>query len=58
MRATVDTDQLEAKVKGMYRHVAQEPGGQFHFELGAPVALRVGYDPDRSISLLATKTTS
>jgi len=44
---TVDKDQLEAKVKDMYRHVAQEPHGQFHFELGEQVALRVGYDPDR-----------
>jgi arsenite methyltransferase len=47
MTATVDTDQLEAKVKEMYRHVAQRPGDRFHFELGAPVALRAGYDPAR-----------
>lgn len=46
MTATVDTEQLEAKVKDMYRHVAQQPHDAFHFELGAPVALRVGYDPD------------
>jgi arsenite methyltransferase len=44
---TVDTQQLEAKVKDMYRHVAEEPSGAFHFELGAPVALRVGYAADR-----------
>ena len=43
MTATVDTGQLEAKVKDMYRHVAQQPGDRFHFELGAPVALRAGY---------------
>jgi arsenite methyltransferase len=47
MTATVDTEELEARVKDMYRHVAQRPGDRFHFELGAPVALRVGYDPDR-----------
>jgi ubiquinone/menaquinone biosynthesis C-methylase UbiE len=47
MTATVDTEQLEAKVKDMYRHVAQQPGDRFHFELGAPVALRAGYDADR-----------
>lgn len=47
MTATVDKDQLEAKVKDMYRHVAQEPHGKFHFELGEQVALRVGYEPDR-----------
>jgi len=46
MTATVDTEELEAKVKNMYRHVAQQPHDTFHFELGAPVALRVGYDAD------------
>lgn len=44
MSATVDTEELEAKVKDMYRHVAQQPHDAFHFELGAPVALRLGYD--------------
>ncbi|MDQ3664108.1 MAG: methyltransferase domain-containing protein [Actinomycetota bacterium] len=47
MTAAVDTDQLEAKVKDMYRHVAQRPAGPFHFELGEHVALRVGYAVDR-----------
>ncbi len=47
MTVTVNTEELEAKVKDMYRHVAQQPQGGFHFELGAPVALRAGYDPDR-----------
>ena len=47
MTATVNTEQLEAKVKDMYRHVAQQPQDRFHFELGAPVALRAGYDADR-----------
>jgi ubiquinone/menaquinone biosynthesis C-methylase UbiE len=47
MTATVDTDQLETKVKDMYRHVARSPGDRFHFELGAPVALRAGYDAAR-----------
>jgi len=47
MTVTVDKDELEAKVKDMYRHVAQEPHGTFHFELGEQVALRVGYEPDR-----------
>jgi arsenite methyltransferase len=47
MTVTVDTGELEAKVKDMYRHVAQQPQDRFHFELGAPVALRVGYDADR-----------
>lgn len=51
MTATVDTEQLEAKVKEMYRNVAQNPHAGFHFELGAPVALRVGYDADRLATL-------
>jgi len=44
---TVDVAEVEAKVKEMYRHVAQEPGGAFHFELGEKVATRVGYPSDR-----------
>jgi hypothetical protein len=47
MVATVDAVELETKVKEMYRHVAQEPGGDYHFELGERLALRVGYDADR-----------
>lgn len=47
MTVTVDQEQLESKVKDMYRHVAQEPHGQFHFELGEQVAMRAGYEPDR-----------
>jgi ubiquinone/menaquinone biosynthesis C-methylase UbiE len=47
MTARVNTEELEAKVKDMYRQVAQQPWDRFHFELGAPVALRVGYDADR-----------
>jgi arsenite methyltransferase len=42
MVATVDTAELEAKVKDMYRQVAQEPSGNYHFELGETLALRVG----------------
>ena len=41
---TVDVRELEAKVKAMYRQVAETPGGRFHFELGRPVAHRLGYD--------------
>ena len=53
MTVTVDTQALEAKVKDMYRHVAQHPHDRFHFELGVPVALRVGYDADRLTDLPA-----
>lgn len=41
--ATVDTAQLEAKVKDVYRRVALEPHGSYHFELGRRLAERLGY---------------
>jgi arsenite methyltransferase len=47
MTIMVNTEELEAKVKTMYRHVAEAPHERYHFELGAPVALRVGYAADR-----------
>jgi arsenite methyltransferase len=40
---TVDARELEAKVKDMYRHVAEEPAGAYHFEMGRPLAERLGY---------------
>ena len=42
----VDTGELEAKVKDMYRQVAEEPQGDYHFELGSSLAERLGYPPD------------
>ena len=47
MMATLDLVDLEAKVKAMYRQVAREPHGTFHFELGERVAIRVGYEAER-----------
>ena len=46
MDASVDTRELEAKVKDMYRHVATEPHGRYHFELGRPLAAQLGYPGD------------
>jgi SAM-dependent methyltransferase len=43
MAATVDTKALEAKVKEMYRQVAEEPQMGFHFETGRSLAERLGY---------------
>jgi arsenite methyltransferase len=43
MEASVDTQELDAKVKDMYRQVAEEPEGKYHFELGRPLAERLGY---------------
>ena len=44
---SVDAVALEAKVKDMYRMVAQHPEGRYHFELGHALAERLGYDADR-----------
>ena len=41
--ARVDVDELRDKVKVMYRAVAQEPNGEFHFEMGRALAERLGY---------------
>jgi arsenite methyltransferase len=46
MEATLDTRELETKVKDMYRHVAEEPHGRYHFELGRALAERLGYPAD------------
>jgi arsenite methyltransferase len=43
MSTTVNPDELATKVQEMYQQVAENPGATFHFELGRPVALRVGY---------------
>jgi arsenite methyltransferase len=41
--ATFDPKELEAKVKAMYRSVAEDPHGEFHFEMGRALAERLGY---------------
>ncbi|MFP9061820.1 methyltransferase domain-containing protein [Natrialbaceae archaeon A-chndr2] len=41
----LDTNKLEAKVKAVYQDVAQSPDEDFHFEMGRPLAERLGYDP-------------
>jgi arsenite methyltransferase len=46
MEAGVDVRELEAKVKDMYRHVANEPQGNYHFEVGRALAERLGYPAD------------
>jgi ubiquinone/menaquinone biosynthesis C-methylase UbiE len=43
MEAAVDVQELETKVKDMYRHVAEQPHGKYHFELGRALAERLGY---------------
>ena len=39
----VDTGELRDHIRAMYREVAEQPDGDFHFELGRPVAERLGY---------------
>jgi ubiquinone/menaquinone biosynthesis C-methylase UbiE len=43
--ATFDPKELESKVKAMYRSVAEDPHGDFHFEMGRAMAERLGYAP-------------
>jgi arsenite methyltransferase len=40
---TLDTRDLERRVKQMYREVAEEPFKEFHFETGRALAERLGY---------------
>jgi SAM-dependent methyltransferase len=41
----VNRVEFEQKVKEMYQRVAQEPTGEFHFEMGRGLAERLGYAP-------------
>ena len=43
--AAVDRIALESKVKSMYSDVAENPRGEFHFEMGRAMAERLGYAP-------------
>ena len=43
---TVDTTELRDHVREMYRAVAREPGGDYHFETGRALAERLGYPAD------------
>lgn len=49
MQATVppkvNTEELEQKVKNMYREVALHPHEKYHFEMGRALAEKLGYEP-------------
>jgi arsenite methyltransferase len=45
MSAQVDRAELEGKVRAMYQDVAENPHGDFHFEMGRALAERLGYRP-------------
>ncbi|TWD84018.1 methyltransferase family protein [Kribbella amoyensis] len=51
MATMPDTAQLVTKVRQLYRQVAENPRGDFHFELGEQLALRLGYEPVRLAAL-------
>jgi SAM-dependent methyltransferase len=42
---TIDAAEVERKVKEMYRDVAENPFGDYHFEMGRGLAERLGYAP-------------
>jgi arsenite methyltransferase len=44
--AVVNTDELAVKVREIYRLVAEQPNGAYHFEMGRPLAERLGYPAD------------
>ncbi|MDL5362634.1 methyltransferase domain-containing protein [Halalkalicoccus sp. NIPERK01] len=46
MAQSLDVERLEREVKEVYRDVAQAPDGEFHFEMGRPLAERLGYPPE------------
>ena len=45
MSEQVNRADLETKIQAMYRDVAQNPHGEFHFEMGRAMAERLGYRP-------------
>jgi arsenite methyltransferase len=41
--SALDVQDLERRVKDVYRHVALQPDRTYHFEMGRPLAERLGY---------------
>ncbi len=39
----IDVEELRGKVQAMYKAVAEDPHGEFHFEMGRALAERLGY---------------
>ncbi|XVH30586.1 methyltransferase domain-containing protein [Haloferacaceae archaeon DSL9] len=46
MTKSLDVDRLERAVKNVYRNVAEAPTEEYHFEMGRPLAERLGYPAD------------
>jgi arsenite methyltransferase len=53
----VDVDRLRAEVTAMYRHVAREDDAGLHFEIGRPLAERLGY-PARLLDAIPAEALS
>jgi SAM-dependent methyltransferase len=51
MTELVDAAALRAEVRRKYREVALDPGAEFHFHTGRPLAARLGY-PDAVVARL------
>jgi arsenite methyltransferase len=43
MTTTLNVEKLEREVKGVYQAVAEAPDGELHFEMGRPLAEKLGY---------------
>jgi len=46
MANSLDVDKLEQAVKSVYQEVAEDPADEYHFEMGRPLAERLGYRPE------------
>ena len=46
LKQEVDRDSLESQVKDMYQRVAEDPKGEFHFEMGRALTEKLGYPSD------------
>lgn len=46
MAQSLDIEKLEREVKNVYRDVATAPEHEYHFEMGGPLAERLGYATD------------
>ncbi len=57
LKQEVDRDSLESQVKDMYQRVAEDPNGEFHFEMGRALTEKLGYpveDSDRTRNSTST----
>ncbi len=53
MTIHVDEQELERRVKEVYRQVAQRPQDTYHFEMGRALAERLGYPTELLVQLRA-----